>query len=221
LIWSQTTKTERSGNALGRDHERAKAMTDLSLGAVTFRSDTVPGAALGASAQRPLDKRLVHKSYDENVLVSHIEAVPSPVHPEQGADSSSGRTDHFRGIVCVHPDHKFFFEHDGGHVSGLYLIEAARQMSVAITHVFYNVPLDIEFVMTECSAQFRNVANRDDPLLAQQTTSGHAYRKGRLVSMHSEIVIRQRGLEIARLSGTMILLNKHQLQYLEQRGGNG
>ncbi len=194
-------------------------MTDLSVGAVTFRSETAPRSALGVSAQPTLDKRLVHKSHDENVLLSHIEAVPGPAHPEQGADSASGRTDHFRGVVCVHPDHKFFFEHDGGHVSGLYLIEVARQMSVAVTHIFYNVPLDNEFVMTECSAQFRNVANRDDPLIAEQTMSGHIYRKGRLVSVHSEIVIRQRGIEIARLSGTMILLNKHQLQYLEQRGG--
>jgi len=177
-----------------------------------------PGAALGISAQPTLDKRLVHKSHDENVLLSHIEAVPGPVQPEQGADSSSARTDHFRGIVCVHPEHKFFFEHDGDHVSGLYLVEVARQMSVAVTHIFYNVPLDIEFVMTECAARFRNVANRDDPLIAEQTTSGHAYRKGRLVSVHSEIVFRQRGIEIARLSGTMILLSKHQLQYLEQRG---
>jgi hypothetical protein len=172
-----------------------------------------------ASGRRTLDKVLVHKSYDENVLVSRIEVVPSPIHSEQDA-GSSGRTDHFRGILCIHQEHKFFFEHDGGHVSGLYLIEAARQMSVAIAHLFYNVPLDIEFVMTECSAQFRNIANRADPLLAEHRMSGHAYRKGRLSGMYSEIVIRQRGVEIARLSGTMILLNKHQLQYLEQRGGN-
>jgi len=196
-------------------------MTDLSVGALAVRSVPAPRAALGVSAQPTLDKRLVHKSHDENVLLSHIEAVAGTAHPEQGPDSPSARTDHFRGIVCVHPENKFFFEHDGGHVSGLYLIEVARQMSVAVTHMFYNVPLDIEFVMTECSAHFRNVANRDDPLIAQQTTSRHAYRRGRLVSLLSEIVIHQRGVEIARLSGAMILLHKHQLQYLERRGGRG
>jgi hypothetical protein len=193
-------------------------MTELCEIARTFQTDTGPQANIGGIAARTLDKRLVHKSCDDNVLVSHIEAVPDPAQPEQDDGTPSARSDHFRGILCVHKDHTFFFEHDRDHVPGLYLIEAARQMSIAIAHVFYKVSFDIEFVMTKSTAQFRNIANLDDPLLAEQTTSGHVYRKGRLTSLYSEVVIRQRGLEIARLSGTMILLNKHQLQYLEQRG---
>jgi hypothetical protein len=85
--------------------------------------------------------------------------------------------------------------------------------------LFYGVPLDGEFVLTECSAQFRSVANVDDPLIAEVTTSDHAYRKGRLVRMQSAVVIRQGNLERARMSGTMVLLSKDQLKYLEQRPG--
>jgi hypothetical protein len=203
---------------LGGDHRRAEAMTELNAIAGPFRTDMVPPAASADAAPSTLDKRLVHKSYDENVLVSHIEAVPAPAEQDQAAEAQSGRTDHFRGILCVHKSHKFFFEHDRNHVSGLYLIEASRQMSIAVAHVFYTVPFDVEFVMTECSAQFRNVANLDDPLLAELVTSGHVYRKGQLSSMYSEIVVRQRNLEVARLAGTMILLSRQQLQYLEQRG---
>jgi hypothetical protein len=40
-----------------------------------------------------------------------------------------GRKDHFRGILYVHRDHSFFFEHERAHIPGMYLIEAIRQMS--------------------------------------------------------------------------------------------
>jgi hypothetical protein len=43
-----------------------------------------------------------------------------------------GRKDHFRGILYVHRDHSFFFEHERAHIPGMYLIEAIRQMSTAV-----------------------------------------------------------------------------------------
>jgi hypothetical protein len=36
--------------------------------------------------------------------------------------------------------------------------------------------------------------------------------------MYGVVVIRQNNLEIASLSGTIVLLNKNQLKYLEARG---
>jgi hypothetical protein len=193
-------------------------MTISSEGITPFETGAGPGTTPNYSRSRTIDRRLVHKSYDQNVLISHIETVTGPAEPEHTADSPSDRIDHFHGILCVHKDHPFFFEHERSHIPGLYLIEATRQMVIAIAHLFYKVPFDIEFVMTKCSADFHNVANLDDPLLAEERMSGHVYRKGRLTSMHSDILIRQRNLEVARLTGTIILLKKHQLQYLEQRG---
>lgn len=210
----------------------------------------VPPAVPVGSSLRTIDKRLVHKAYDDNVLLSHVEAVHNPGGLEKvdklGTSirriaanlrtsmlgmamrarnlgmifqRTTGRTDHFRGTLCVHRDHTFFFEHERAHVPGIYLIEGARQMSIAVAHMFYEVPFDVyEFVMTECSARFRNVANLADPLIAEQTLSKHVYRKGRLLSMYGVVVIRQNNLEIASLSGTIVLLNKNQLKYLEARG---
>jgi hypothetical protein len=185
-----------------------------------FETKLMPQVTPAVSTSPTLDKRLVHKSYDESVLVSHIEAVGPPGNVKQGGeDAASGRTDHFSGILCVHRDHPLFFDRDRGHVHGIFLMEAAQQTVMAIAHLFYGVPLDGEFVLTECSAQFRSVANVDDPLIAEVTTSDHAYRKGRLVRMQSAVVIRQGNLERARMSGTMVLLSKDQLKYLEQRPG--
>jgi hypothetical protein len=216
-------------------------------GGIMEKCDTkvVPQVAPVASPLRTIDKRLVHKSYDENVLLSHIEAVRKSGEPEKVnklmtsilgiaarysgrsriarnlsmiLGRAMGRKDHFRGILYVHRDHSFFFEHERAHIPGMYLIEAIRQMSTAVAHMFYEVSFDLEFVMTECSAQFRNIANIDDPLIAELALSRLVYRKGRLVSMYGSTVVRQGNLEIAHMSGTMVFLSKSQLKYLEARG---
>ena len=174
------------------------------------------------SAPRRLDKSLVHKSYDENVLVSHIEAVMPRAAAERGCEhAASERTDHFRAVLCIDRDHPLFFDRDCGHVHAICLMEATQQTTIAIAHLFYGVPLDVESVLTECSAQFRSVATIDDPLIAEQTMSGHAYRRGRLVRMQTEVVIRQGNLEKVRITGTIVLLRKDQLRYLEERASVG
>jgi hypothetical protein len=241
-------KHEYAPDQTGRpNRERTETMTAIYAIKREFDTNLAPQIAPVASPVRTIDKRLVHKAYDDNVLLSHVEAVHNPGEPAK-VDSlgtsirkisarlrtsmlemamrarmifqrTSDRTDHFRGELCVHREHTFFFEHERAHVPGIYLIEGARQMSIAAAHMFYEVPFDVyEFVMTECSARFRNVANLVDPLIAEQTLSKHVYRKGRLLSMYGVVVIRQNNLEIASLSGTIVLLNKNQLKYLEARG---
>jgi AICAR transformylase/IMP cyclohydrolase PurH len=96
-------------------------------------------------------------------------------------------------------------------------MEAAQQTAIAVAHLFYGVPLDVEFVATDCSAKFLSVANIDEPLIADQTVSAHVYRRGRLVRMHTTLVIHQAGLERVRLAGTMVLLKREQLRHLEER----
>ena len=95
-------------------------------------------------------------------------------------------------------------------------MEATQQTTMAIAHLFYGVPLHVECVLTECSAQFRSMANVGEPLIAEQTMSRHVYRRGRLVRMQTAVVIRQGNLERVRITGTIVLL-KDQLRYLEAR----
>jgi hypothetical protein len=195
------------------------------------------------SPARTIDRRLVHKTNDENVLLSHIEAVADPNEPQKvhwtksilrtaarqfgqweitrklgmKLEAASSRTDHFRGVICIHRDHAFFFEHERAHIPGLYLMEAIRQMSMAVAHKFYNVAFELEFVLTDCSARFHHVANVEDSIIAEQALSRFTYRKGRLTSMYGTTTVRQGHFEIARLSGTMVFLSKSQLKYLEAR----
>ena len=181
-----------------------------------FETNAVVQRGSGNLYPQMLDKRLVHKSYDESVLVSRIEAV----HCEPAQDrieDALARTDHFHATLSIDSCRIAFFEHECGHVPGLCLIDAAEQISVAIAHIFYKVPLEIKFVITECSAQFLNVVKINESLVAHQTMRDHVYRRGRLVSMRSEVVIRQGELAVARMLGTLVLLTKTQLAYLEQR----
>lgn len=175
------------------------------------------GATTLDRTEARFDKHLVHKSSDENVFVSHIEPVqsPGPIAPTKN-DLARQRTDHFRVVLRIKRDHPLFFDRDRGHVHAICFMEAAQQSAMAVAHLFYGVPLDVEFVTTECSAQFLSVANIDDPLIADQTVSDHVYRRGRLIRMHTALVIRQGSLERARLAGTIILLKKQQLKYLEE-----
>ena len=186
---------------------------------VSYSLEREPGVSVSSSAPATLDKRLVHKSCDENVLLSHVEALPDTAESSEGNDQQAPtRRDHFRGALYVQQNHRFFFEHARDHVPGLYLIEAGRQMSVAVAHMFYGVPFDIEFIMTELNVEFRNMANIHDPLIAYNTMSRHVFRKGQLASMYSAGVIRQGDLDVARMSGTMVLMDKNLLKRLERRG---
>jgi hypothetical protein len=115
--------------------------------------------------------RLVHKAFEENVLLSHIDEVARGQR-EVDNEGRPIRKDHFRGTQYIQRNHTFFFEHHRDHVPGLYLIEAGRQMSVAVAHRFYDVPCGVEFVMTDLHVWFRNMANIHDPLIQ------HIYRKG-------------------------------------------
>jgi hypothetical protein len=201
--------------AIGRGSGKAEAM-ETNIGA--FETNAVSQRGSGNLFGQRIDKRLVHKSYDESVLVSRIEAVHSSGEPAQERiEDAAARTDHFHATLNVDPGRIEFFEHECGHIPGICLIDAAEQISVAIVHMFYKVPLEIKFVITECSAQFLNVAKISDPLVGHQTMCDHVYRKGRLVSMRSAVVIRQGQLVVARMSGTLVLLTKNQLAYLEQR----
>ena len=193
----------------------SKTYADLDV--VVIEAEQGPALAPSLNAPRTIDKRLVHKDYDENVLLSDIaQVVREPTEHRDGEPPV--RKDHFRGVVYIQRDHQFFFEHHRDHVPGLYLIEAGRQMSVAVAHRFYGVPFGVEFVMSEFHVWFRNMATLDDALIIENAMSQHVYRKGQLTGMHSYGSIRQNGIEVAAMSGSMVLMDKNLLRRLERRG---
>lgn len=66
--------------------------------------------------------------------------------------------------VHIDPNHYYFYEHKVEHVSGMLLIEVARQMSMACAHVYGNVPLNAVFMLTKLDNTFTNYSELHYPI---------------------------------------------------------
>jgi 3-hydroxymyristoyl/3-hydroxydecanoyl-(acyl carrier protein) dehydratase len=88
-----------------------------------------------------IDKKLVHKKMEENVLISE----PVALDREKGV---------YRARVIADLSHPFFFDHPLGHLPGILLLEAVRQFGTALSHLFYHAPFDSQFILHEISAKF-------------------------------------------------------------------
>jgi len=63
-----------------------------------------------------------------------------------------------------HDHHPYFFEHDRQHLPGLYIIEAGRQLGLAVPHLFLDVGYDYHSVLDGCDMSFSGFATLTDPL---------------------------------------------------------
>jgi hypothetical protein len=127
------------------------------------RLDTMAVWAAEDDAER-VDKALVHKTDERNVLLSRVMR-PDPLRPQE-----------FLAQVWVDVGHPFFFEHPVDHVPALLLIEAARQSVIIVAHRFYAVPLDTAFVILEAHFIFERYAELDQPLFISLTFEHLTFR---------------------------------------------
>jgi A-factor biosynthesis hotdog protein len=200
---------------------KAKEMYEMISASEDLRDPPGRGSPVPSLHVPSIDKRMVHKHFEHNVLISHLARADEAELAPAGADAGEAREKMERFIATLHVrrDHPFFFEHPRDHVPGLYLIEAGRQMQVAVAHAFYGVPFGVEFIMTQLNVEFCSPANVFDPLTAHSATSKVVLRKGAPVSMHVAGDFRQNGLEIARMSGVLMMMDTRLLARLERRGG--
>ncbi|MCF2133291.1 MULTISPECIES: AfsA-related hotdog domain-containing protein [Burkholderiaceae] len=92
---------------------------------------------IDSASRRRLQRRLVHKSELRHVFVERIIPIPA---------AGDGQ-DRFVAPLIIEPDHPFFFEHEIDHVPGLMLVEATRQACTAVSHMFYEAPFGMAFVL--------------------------------------------------------------------------
>jgi hypothetical protein len=63
----------------------------------------------------------------------------------------------FYANMVIDVKHSFFFEHPTEHVPGMMILEASRQLVVAVCHEFKNIPVDdVSMVLTIFNANFIN-----------------------------------------------------------------
>jgi len=86
----------------------------------------------------------------------------------------------FYANMVIDTGHYYFFEHPNEHVPGMMLIEAVRQLLVACTHQFGNVPLSgYNFVLSTMTGAFKNYLELNYPVLFKVVqTDLHAYDTG-------------------------------------------
>ncbi len=78
-------------------------------------------------------KSILHKVYDENVLIHDIVSIPEY---ENRQDSNL-----YYSIACPNFSCNFIFDHPLDHYPFMLLIELARQISIGVTHKFKDIPV--------------------------------------------------------------------------------
>src|SRR3989338_11275546 len=96
-----------------------------------------------------IDQNLVHKRLIENVIIAH----PVELDNEKKI---------YRTKIIFDLTHKFFFDHELDHLPGILILEAARQFGTAISHLFFNIPFEYQFILHDLSSQFIAGATTDN-----------------------------------------------------------
>lgn len=128
-------------------------------------------------------REIVHKSDDGNVLLDELAADPD----------EPGR---FWAWARPALDHPFFAPEQIGGYTGLFLIEAGRQLGEALCHRAFGVPLDAAFVMDELDVALHARAHLGDRILVSACCRNHENRHGALHRMTCEFTMIQSRREI-------------------------
>jgi 2-oxo-3-(phosphooxy)propyl 3-oxoalkanoate synthase len=151
-----------------------------------------------------LDKSLVHKLDARNVFVARVEAVP------QGLDEHVAE-------LAIDREHPYHFEHPQDHVPGMMLVEAGRQLAMAIAHIFYKVPLDAVFVLDEVTINFRRFAELSAPIYVHSKVREKQYRRDQLTSMSNGGDFLQDGEVVGTLTGRWTMYDRALISRLRRR----
>lgn len=155
-------------------------------------------------APTKIDNKLVHKSNDENVCISRIAQI-------------SAEKEQYLTQVAVDLKHPFFFDHPYDHIPGMLFVEVGRQVGTAVSHMFYDVPNSVVFVLKDIYFNFKNYAELDAPLFLSSAISDKIYRKDQLISMNHEGVFIQNGKELASMGGTWKIYDKKLMERMRNK----
>lgn len=116
----------------------------------------------------------VHKVEPRNVLLNKLERAPDD-------------PDLFLAELVPDWTHPFFFEHLLDHIPSMMLVEAGRQIAIAICHRFYDVPFGAVFITGSYNIRFTDFGEVSmyDPVSIRAKVSDTRFRRGRLISLRA------------------------------------
>jgi len=131
--------------------------------------------------RRIVDRRLVHKTFDENVFVARAEKL-------SGADAT------VLAELVIDPTHAYFFEHHRDHLPGMYLIEAARQLGMVGIELLYPTASERAPVVVDgIDVRFHRFAELDRPLFGLLKFPRATIFAGELAVFRDEVLLLQSG----------------------------
>ena len=152
-----------------------------------------------------LDRTFVHKRDARNVFITRVEPISPDIPDEHLAQ------------LAIDADHPYHFEHAQDHVPGMMLIEAGRQLAMAIAHLYYNVPFKTVFVVDEMNIGFKRFAELAAPIFVHSWVREKQYRRNQLVAMSSGGEFLQDGEVVATLSGRWTMYDRALIARLRRR----
>ncbi len=140
-------------------------------------------------AKRParIARKLVHKAYDENVLVADIHQVSEKEYLAEMTQDSQ---------------HPYFYEHYLDHVPGLYVVEAVRQLATALCHLHRGVDFSHAFILNEVSVSFSHFIEIHVPAFIHLRITDETVRDNSIKLLEIEARVIQDGKEVAKVTGS-------------------
>ncbi len=153
----------------------------------------VPEPRLLASArlvpvERRVPERLVHKTSRGEVLIAGGEQL---------------RADRFLVFAKLPAGHHFYRSNDFGRVDQLLVVEAMRQAAYFVSHQYYEVPLDYQFVLGDVACRmedhcFRTYATGELPVVLRITCEPTARRTANRIGLRMTAEFSVHGVVFAR-----------------------
>jgi hypothetical protein len=153
-----------------------------------------------------IDRKVVHKLDARNVFVTRV------------AEVSADSPDEHVAELAIDAQHPYHFEHAQDHVPGMMLVEAGRQLAMAIAHLYYQVPLDAVFVLNEVSIAFNRFAELSMPIFVHSQVRDKVFRRDQLMAMSSGGDFIQNGEVLGSMSGRWTMFDRAIVERLRRRG---
>jgi len=140
-----------------------------------------------------VDGKYVHKRDPRNVLLAYVRR-------------RSGEADCFEAEMVHDVEHPFFFEHPLDHIPAMMLVEAGRQLGIAVSHLFLDVPFDRLFATRAFDIHFCDFAELHTPVLIVAKVTDREYRRGELLNLRLDGHFFQEGRELGGMGGKWSML---------------
>jgi len=140
-----------------------------------------------------IDGKYVHKRDPRNVLIAWVRQRP-------------GESDCFEAEMVHDMEHPFFFEHPLDHIPAMMLVEAGRQLGIAISHLFLGVPMNRMFATRAFDIRFNDFAELHAPVTIVGRVTDRRYHRDELLHLRLDGMFSQNGRGLGSMGGSWSML---------------